>query len=402
VSGKLLAAAAVACVCFAVTTRPGEAHKPITSKYTYNQDVFAILQARCGACHVAGGIAPMSLMTYAEAFPWSESIHAELVAGHMPPWSSDAGDFKNSHKLSAREFDILVTWAVGGNPAGDLSRRPPPVSIGNEWPLGTPDLALQLPEEVTVPADTLEATREFLLPAGAASGRWIRAVDLLPGTPAMVRSAIVAVAGERPAGAAPADDSGIDPEAVLAVWTPGQTPVAADRGTAFRIPPGGSLLVRVHYRKTWMDQAKPLTDRSVVGLYFADAPATEIRALTLTSPPLASDNREVTFSRAIEEDLHGVALRPDETMGNVALRVDAVRPDGVREAMARLNVRADWAQRYWFAQPIALPRGTIIEVVATPGEPDALVPPASTAAPVKPGAGSTIRVTVNVVSVPST
>ena len=66
-----------------------EAHKPITSKYTYNDDVFPILRDRCARCHVAGGVAPMSLMTYEEAFPWAESIRAELIANHMPPWQAD-------------------------------------------------------------------------------------------------------------------------------------------------------------------------------------------------------------------------------------------------------------------------------------------------------------------------
>ena len=64
----------------------GDAHKPITSPYTYNDDVFPILRDRCGRCHVPGGVAPMSLMTYKDAYPWGESIRTELIAGHMPPW----------------------------------------------------------------------------------------------------------------------------------------------------------------------------------------------------------------------------------------------------------------------------------------------------------------------------
>src|SRR4029079_17177599 len=63
-----------------------EAHKAITSKYTYNEDVFPVLRARCGRCHVPGGVAPMSLMTYKDAYPWGESVRAEIIAGHMPPW----------------------------------------------------------------------------------------------------------------------------------------------------------------------------------------------------------------------------------------------------------------------------------------------------------------------------
>ena len=80
----------------AVASSRGEAHKPITSPYTYNEDVFPILRDRCGRCHVAGGVAPKSLMTYKDAFPWGESIRTELMAGHMPPGGTNqpAGAFR--------------------------------------------------------------------------------------------------------------------------------------------------------------------------------------------------------------------------------------------------------------------------------------------------------------------
>ena len=38
--------------------------------------------------------------------------------------------------------------------------------------------------------------------------------------------------------------------------------------------------------------------------------------------------------------------------------------------MNRLNTRADWDRRYWFAEPITLPKGTKVEVVANFEDPD--------------------------------
>ena len=55
--------------------------------------------------------------------------------------------------------------------------------------MGAPDLALPLPAEFTVAADKMEDTQEFTLPTGTTEPRWVRAVDLLPGTPSIVRSA---------------------------------------------------------------------------------------------------------------------------------------------------------------------------------------------------------------------
>ena len=54
-----------------------DAHKAITSKFTYNDDIYPILRDKCGKCHVDGGPAPMSLLTYNDdggAVAWAESI----------------------------------------------------------------------------------------------------------------------------------------------------------------------------------------------------------------------------------------------------------------------------------------------------------------------------------------
>ena len=60
-----LAAMAVA-VAFVYNVERSDAHKPITSPYSYNDDVFSILRDQCGRCHVSGGV-------------------AQLVARHVPP-----------------------------------------------------------------------------------------------------------------------------------------------------------------------------------------------------------------------------------------------------------------------------------------------------------------------------
>ena len=97
-----------------------EAHKPITSPFTFSEDVLPIVSAQCAACHAPGGVAPMSLLTHADAVPWAESIRVELMAGHMPPWGieSPTGRFRNLRPFSAREMNVLLTWASGGTPQG--------------------------------------------------------------------------------------------------------------------------------------------------------------------------------------------------------------------------------------------------------------------------------------------
>jgi len=399
---RLIVFSALALGVVAVAIQPGEAHKAITSKYTYNDDVFPILRDRCASCHVPGGIAPMSLMTYDDAFPWAESIRAELVAAHMPPWNAEEGygDIKRAHTLTPKELDVILTWATGGNPRGALDQKLPAVELKNEWKLGAPDLPLKMPADFTLAADKMEDWQEFTLPTGITEARWVQAVDLLPGTPSIVRSATIFVkgAGAKATATAPA------PEQVLALWLPGQD-VPPHDGVAFKLPAGAQIGLRVHYKKTWQFEGKPLTDRSTVGVYFAKAGATagaeqELLALPIDSAAAAGGaDQTVRFSHTLAEDVQALALSPDNVPGNISLQVEAVRPDGSRVPMIRLNTRADWDRRYWFEKPMTLPRGTRVEVTANLQDPDMLSAaftstPGATAAPARAGA---MHLTLNVI-----
>jgi hypothetical protein len=340
----------------------GEAHKPITSPFTFNDDVLPIVRDRCGSCHAPGGVAPMSLLTHGDAVPWGESMRAELMAGHMPPWPVEtaAGRFRNVQRLSARELNVLLTWASGGTPAGAAEKAIVPASVPPVWALGVPDAVLALPE-VTLAADEQERVAEFTLPAGGTT-RFVRAVDLLPGTPAIVRRATVAVKVPPVAGLAP--------ERLLALWVPGDHPTPLEAGAAFEIPARSELVVRVTYRKTWEYERRVMTDRSRVGLYFAEA-GSPLQALPLTA------------STTLDQPLQAVAIYPDPSFANAKVKVMVVRPGGAREELITFRPRPGWARRYWFREPIALPRGTRIEVTALDEE--ALLPPAASPAAVPSG-----------------
>jgi hypothetical protein len=391
-----------------IASGAGEAHKPITSPYTYNEDVFPIVRDRCGRCHRPGGVAPMSLMTYKDAFPWGESIRTELVAGHMPPWSVEtaADRFKNAQPLSARELNVLLTWATGGNPVGDLERVLPPVSTPVAWRLGPPDLVLQMPQDFTVGADEVERFQEFTLPVDSIGTGRLRAIDLAPGNPAIVRSASVSLSvrgdgsgADRRHASADASGSpaaGVVTERVLAVWVPGDDPVPVDNGAGFALPAGANLLLRIHYKKTWEHERQAMTDRGSVGLYFAKDATKDVLALPLIPDRAASDAPTISFTRTIDEELQALAIYPDPSMANAAIEVTALSPDGARVELIRFRPQPDWARRYWFAQPIALPKGTRVTVAAAFDEP--LLPPG--AAPLNPKRPdrSALRLTLNVVS----
>lgn len=358
-----------------------EAHKPITSPFTFSEDVLPIVTTQCGSCHAPGGVGPMSLLTHADAVPWAESIRVELMAGHMPPWSIDSptGRFRNLRPFSAREMNVLLTWASGGTPPG----KPDAAAVATvqpEWRLGEPDLTIPL-RQTAIADDEQSRDEEFRIPIPA---RALRAVDLRPGTAAIVRRATISVRAATDARAAV-----ITPERLVALWVPGDHPVALDSGIGFEVPTGAELVVRIRYQKTWQYERKAITDRSSVGLYFADPAAASVQVLRAVTP----DNTS-TVSTTVGEDVRVLALYADPDASGAHVTVTAIRPDGAREELLAFRPRAEWARRYWLREPILLPRGTRIQLTTDVGE-DTLSPPAAAPTPT-PGARVSPSIAINV------
>jgi mono/diheme cytochrome c family protein len=320
-----------------------DAHKPITSKYTFWEDVYPIVKEHCGGCHVAGGIAPMSLMTYEDARPWAESIRLELTSGHMPPWYGDPGaaPLRDVHKLSPRDLDVVLTWVTGGTPPGPPAKVAA-VSARRTWQKGRPDLLVPVSAAVTLPADKNEETREFVLREDNDRDRAIAFADVLPSNPSIVHDAIIF--SRKPG----------DPEVtVIAMWLPGLAPVSAPSGSGFVWRAHEELVARIHYKKNWKLENKSATDHSAIGLYWTKSASWRaIRGI-----PVSPAGPE-----PIADHLQAVAVRVSAASGETPIRVDAVRPDGTRLTLAGFVARAGWNERYWLARPVDLPKGTRVEM----------------------------------------
>jgi hypothetical protein len=149
----------------------GSAHRTVISNFTFHQDVRPILLEKCGRCHGDGGVAGLPLLRYDEARAASWPIRQALMADRMPPWSAVAGDtpLKGSPALTAREMNVLMTWAAGGTPPGTPQATAAPVPVA--WPLGKPDLVLPFALPIALDAGAIEVDREVVLPAAVAEGR---------------------------------------------------------------------------------------------------------------------------------------------------------------------------------------------------------------------------------------
>lgn len=333
-----------------------EAHKAITSKYNYTEHIFPILRDRCARCHYQGGPTPMSLTTYQDAVPWAESMREQLVGEKMPPWYADPSGpaYKGGHSISTRELDVLVTWAVGGTPNGPVGKQDVPVvPAPRPWRAGKPDHEVKMPKAHELPVGTQEEDVELAIPSGLTEEKWVKAIDILPSDPSLVRDAVVSV------------ENG----PLLGLWVPGDDTIAAPNGTGFKVPARATLKLKIHYKKSWQDEQNAKSDQTTIGLYFTDAPLSgkTIEALEVKGPDTNAPGTSPSFTGTFKTGARILALRPSFDQGYKDATIDAVLPNNRRVTLMKLRAPQPlWYRRYWLAEPLELPAGTKLEVKATP------------------------------------
>src|SRR5215472_10688844 len=139
---------------------------------TFTKDVAPILESRCQVCHRPNTFAPMSLLTYEEARPWAKSIKQKVAAREMPPWYIDKNvgvrHFKNDVSLTDQEIATIVRWVDGGAAKGNPADMPSPrhFEAASTWTMGQPDLIVQLPKDLEIPAEGADKWIDILVDSG--------------------------------------------------------------------------------------------------------------------------------------------------------------------------------------------------------------------------------------------
>ncbi|MGE3508066.1 MAG: hypothetical protein AB7N65_04205 [Vicinamibacterales bacterium] len=174
------------------TARAAEAQTPGGSaSVTFSKDIAPIFQDKCEMCHRTEGMAPMSLVSYAEVRPWIRSIKRKVESGDMPPWYVDKTvgiqRFANDRSLSPREYDLIVRWVDAGGPQGDPRDMP----TAKVWPA---EDAWQFTDYFGRPPDLIVRTPDYTMPA-VSQDRWWE----VRGTPTVPEDRWVAGTETRPA-----------------------------------------------------------------------------------------------------------------------------------------------------------------------------------------------------------
>jgi peroxiredoxin len=328
---------------------------------TYSRQVARILRDRCVACHREGEIAPFSLATYSQAAGWAGMIDEVVQAGRMPPWhaSPEYGSFANEARLSAEEKRTIAAWVAGGAPEGDPHDLPEPTHYVEGWRIPAPDLVIALPRAVKIPAEGTMPYQNFVVDPKLKTDAWVKASQVRPGNPSVVHHLVVFVL---PPGSR--DEVKVD---FLAGYAPGMPPRMLPEGTARLIPAGSRLMFQVHYTPRGI----PQTDRSEIGLVFAD-PKTVRKEMTaiaainmkLSIPPGAADFAAEARHR-FDQDTILYSLLPHMHLRGKSFRFEAVSPDGRREVLLDVpRYEFDWQNVYVLSRPKLMPEGSVLRCLA--------------------------------------
>lgn len=159
-------------------------HALAAGTVTFNKDVLPILQKNCQICHRAGEIAPMSFLTYAETRPWAKAIKLAVVNKKMPPWFADeqfAGHFRNERTLTSSDVATINAWVNSGSAEGEAKDKPAPAHFAEGWSIGKPDMIVEYPHEIPIPASGLVDQSNMLVKVNFPHDVWVRAAEVRPG-----------------------------------------------------------------------------------------------------------------------------------------------------------------------------------------------------------------------------
>ncbi len=347
---------------------------------TFAKDIAPIFQDKCEACHRAGSMAPMSLVTYQEVRPWVKSIRERVITRNMPPWHLDKTvgiqHFANDRSLTDEQLTKIVQWADAGAPLGDPKDLPPAKQWPNDdgWQLakqfGPPDFVIKS-EPYTMPAHGQDVWFKPQTDIGVTEERWVRAVEMRPSTPAgrrIVHHALASLRQDEPAPTA-ADGPGL-----LMEWAVGKSYDVYRPGTGKLLLPGAQIRWELHLHAV----GEQIRDHVELAVYLypkGEVPKYRTRLSLFGATPNPPGRIDIPPNSVVATQTYQVLKQPARLenfqphmhLRGKAMAMEAIYPDGTTQMLSYVDhFNFNWMNNYIYADEAApvLPKGTIIHITA--------------------------------------
>ena len=350
---------------------------------TWRREIAPLVYQNCTSCHHAGGSGPFSLMTYQEVARRASLVQTATQSHYMPPWLPKTGPgmepLEGDRHLADHDIALIAAWVRAGTPEGDGPVPLAPV-YPTDWQLGPPDLVVEMPSAMHVPASGSDLFENFALPVPIPATRWVRAMEIKPGSPQVTHHANVTIdrtasvrrqhPGTWQQGIPGMDlliDSGdrFDPDGHFLFWKPDSTALVEPEGTPWRLDPGNDLVLNMHLKPT----GKPETVQARIGLYFTQAPPTSKPMLLQLEADNSLDIPAGDSAFVVEDHLNlpvavdVLGIYPHAHYLGKKMEAWAILPSGERHNLVLIE---DWdidrQSVYRLARPLSLPAESVIHM----------------------------------------
>jgi len=305
------------------------------------------------------------------------TLAAAVESKYMPPWQAIShGEFKNERTLTPQQIETIQEWAAAGAPEGDMRTAPAAPKFVLGWKMGQPDFIGKPDAAYHVAADGNDDYRCFVIRTDFPEGRYVTGIEVRPGNSRVVHHVLLyldsnGVARKKQStdgepGYASFGGPGFAPTGALGGWAPGLQPQILPAGCGFWLPKGADIVIQMHYHK----DGKPETDLTQVGLDFAKAPVDKAVRWgsvhnVLIRIPAGANHYELTGSTLINRPITLLDCIPHMHWLGHDMTVTATLPDGHKEQLIHVEpYDFNWQTRYSYKDPIHLPKGTVVSLVA--------------------------------------
>ncbi len=236
-------------------------------------------------------------------------------------------------------------------PYGEAKDLPPPKARVAGWQLPEPPQAVfeMSGQPFEVPAEGTVEYQYFVVDPGFEEDKWIRAVQVIPGNPAVVHHCIVFT---RPPDGADFRDIGL-----LAAYVPGQRTASRPEGYAQHVAAGSKIVFQMHYTPT----GKPESDMTRIGLVFAEPAAVTHEVFALGGIEQEFEIPPHVAAHTVSGEITGfpadgllLSVTPHMHLRGKSYRLTAATAGGSDVLLDVPHYDFNWQHRYEFASPLPL------------------------------------------------
>ncbi len=342
----------------------------------FHRDIAPLLLQHCASCHQPGQAAPFSLLNFEDARKRARLIAEVTQRRLMPPWMPDplCNSFLGERSLSPAQINLLQRWADAGAPEGPATNAAPLPRPLDAWPLGTPDLIVRLEEPFALPADGPDVYRNFVIHLPNAARKFVRGLEFRPDNTRAMHHAFMRIDPTRESRRRDALEPGPGfggfhtpstaqtPAGQFLSWQPGKQSRFVPEGLSWLLETNCDLVLQAHLRPT----GKRENVSASIAFYFTDTPPTNtpfkigLRSFDIDLPPGAT-NVVVADTYELAADVDLLSVLPHAHYRGKKLNATASLPGGEVKCLLRIpEWDFNWQGEYLYAQPLFLPRGTVI------------------------------------------